>query len=703
MTNSQRNDFLVEVGTEELPPKALRSLMLAFAENFERLLAEHRLEHDSIQSYASPRRLALLVPALADRQPDREVEAKGPPVRIAFDENGTPKPAAIAFAKKCGVGVDALERVNTPKGEWLSFRSTEEGLAANALLAGLVERALQGLPIPRRMRWGDSDVEFVRPVHWLLMLNGDAIVPGTVLGHAASNVTRGHRFMSSGDIVVASPSAYLDTLERAGFVIADFDRREARVREQVLSAASAAKGTIVADDSLYEEVAALTEWPVAMTGRFDESFLELPAEAVTASLTGHQRYFPIADNNGNLLSSFVVVANLESKNPSEVREGNERVIRPRLADAVFFWETDRKTSLEDRVASLGRVVYQRGLGSMLEKSLRVQSLCRFIAKQLGIDDAAAARAAELAKCDLMTGMVGEFPELQGVMGGYYATADGEIESVSTAIREQYLPRFAGDEIPASSAGQVLALADKLDTLAGIFALGKKPSGNKDPFGLRRAALGIVRILIDKRLEVNLLQAVTAAVTEQPTEDATKAEATARLYAFITDRLRSFFVEQPGVSAEIFDAVAHAEDRDAMALPDFDQRVQAVVTFVSMSEAESLASANKRISNILQQSGDDTGTRVDTDLFVEEAERSLYKALDLVLGDVRPLQEQRDYAGVLARLAQLRDPVDRFFDEVMVMAEDEALRNNRLALLSMLREPFHSVADISRLSVSKSQS
>lgn len=701
MAAKKQADFLVEIGTEELPPKALRKLMQAFAGNLGRLLDEHRLAHGAIKEFASPRRIAALVSDLSLTQEDREVDAKGPPVSIAFDDSGAAKPAAIAFAKKCGVSVENLERTKTEKGEWLSFRSVEKGLAAAELLPGIIEQTLKGLPIPRRMRWGASDIEFVRPVHWVVLLHGKDIVKGRVMGHAAGNKTRGHRFLSPGEITITEPAKYPALLEKKGFVLADFDLRLQKILGDVSSAAVAACGTVVADDSLFEEVTALTEWPVAMTGRFDDEFLSLPREVITASLTGHQRYFPIAGASGELLSAFVVVANLDSKEPDKVRSGNERVIRPRLADASFFWNTDRKARLADRIPSLDKVIYQKGLGSLGDKSGRIVVLCCALAKDLGMDGGAAERAASLAKCDLLTGMVGEFPELQGVMGSYYALADNEPGEVASAIREQYLPRFAGDVVPDSAAGQVLALADKLDTLAGIFALGKKPTGNKDPFGLRRAALGVVRILVECRLEIGLLHAMEVAVGLQPVTGLDKDAVVKALHDFVGDRLRSFYVEQPGVSAEIFDAVHNVRGRNNIPLADFDRRIDAVKNFAQMTEAASLASANKRISNILQQSTVPRGSDVEESLLLEAAEIDLYAALCAALVAVEPLQGSRDYAAVLARLAELKEPVDRFFDEVMVMAEDDGLKQNRLALLARLSEPFHSVADISRLSPAKS--
>jgi glycyl-tRNA synthetase beta chain len=703
MVGKRRADFLVEIGTEELPPKALRKLMLAFAHELGRLLDEHRLAHGAIKEFASPRRIAVLVSGLALAQDDRAITAKGPPVSIAFDDEGNARPAATAFAKKCGVAVQDLDRTSSDKGEWLSCCLLEKGVTAAELLPGIIERTLKLLPVPRRMRWGSSELEFVRPVHWVVMLHGMEIVPGEIMGHAAGDMTRGHRFLSPGAIRIAEPSKYSSLLEKSGFVLADFDARQEKIVSEVAREAAAAGGTTVADERLFEEVSALTEWPVAMTGRFDDEFLSLPREVILASLTGHQRYFPIADDSGRLLSAFVLVANLDSKEPDKVRDGNERVIRPRLADAAFFWDSDRKTRLVDRIPDLDRVVYQKGLGSVADRSDRISRLSNALAKQAGLDGAAAGRAASLAKCDLVTGMVGEFPELQGVMGRYYALADGEPDEVASAIGEQYLPRFAGDQVPASSGGQLLALADKLDTLAGVFALGKKPSGNKDPFGLRRAALGVVRILIECRLEIGLLSAVEAAVRLQPVAGLDPVSVVNDLYDFIGDRLRSFYIEQPGVSADVFDAVDKVGGRNNTPLADFDQRIDAVRNFAQMAEAASLASANKRISNILQQSSHPDGETVEESLLQESAEIDLYAALCAALVAVEPLQKSRDYAAVLAGLANLKEPVDRFFDEVMVMTEDEGLKRNRLALLAGLREPFRSVADISRLSVAKSDS
>jgi glycyl-tRNA synthetase beta chain len=693
---SKNDDFLVEIGTEELPPKALKPLMEAFGESLGTGIDEARLAHGDVRAYASPRRLTVLVEKLARRQEDRKVEQKGPPVRVAFDDDGNPTPAATAFARKCGVEVDALDRAETDKGEWLSFTSTEAGRSAAELLPEIIERALASLPIPRRMRWGASEAEFVRPVHWVVLLHGEEVIDAEIMGIAAGRESRGHRYHSSGPVTIAKPGDYLAALENEGHVIADFGRRRNLVREGADAAAEAAGGHVVDGESLYDEVAALVEWPVPIVGGFDEIYLELPREVVISTLTGHQRYFPMADASGDLLPHFVTMANLESRDPEQVIEGNERVIRPRLADAAFFWDSDRKKPLADRIDGLQAVVYQQGLGSLFDKSERVGRLASSLASALGADAREVARAAALAKTDLLTGMVGEFPELQGTMGRYYATADGEPDAVARAIGEHYQPRFAGDELPASVGGQILAVADKLDTITGIFSIDKKPSGNRDPFGLRRAALGIVRILIECGLDADLKALIAAAVEAQPQGKFDRAELEAGVYGFITERLRRYFLDRDtGLSTETFDAVMA---RQPSSLVDFDRRLAAVQTFVRMEQAESLAAANKRIANILRKAGDPQGLAVDEKLFELDAERALGSALEGARSKVAPMLGARQYAETLNELAGLRDPVDRFFDDVMVMADDEKVRNNRLALLTELRALFLDVADISRLAI-----
>jgi glycyl-tRNA synthetase beta chain len=690
---TQSADFLVEVGTEELPPKALRDLRDAFLAGVVAGLADHRLSHGEARSYASPRRLAVTVSALARRQPDREVTRKGPPAAIAFDAAGNPTKAGLAFAGKCGVSIGKLGRQKEDAGEWLSFSSIEAGREAAKLLPQIVQQALDALPVPRRMRWGASDAEFVRPVHWLVMLHGKSVIDGSVLGIAAGNQSRGHRFHAPGNLTIKSANEYASTLEKEGWVIADFDARRERIVSGVAQAAKDAGGIPLGSEQLYDEVAALTEWPVTLTGSFDVEFLELPREVIVATLTHHQRFFPLEDDSGNLLPSFVTVANIESREPQRVRGGNETVVRPRLADAAFFWRADQQKPLGDRVADLAGVVYQKGLGSLQDKVARVAVIAAALAARLGIDKQTVVRAAELAKCDLLTGMVAEFPELQGTMGRYYAELSGEPAEVCAAIGEHYLPRFAGDDLPQGETGCVLAIADRLDTLAGVFSLGRKPSGNRDPFGLRRAALGVIRIVIEQRLDIDITGFIRIAVDQQPVNGMDAAAVSDELYAFFIDRLRGYLLEQDAtLTAEMFAAV---RARNPQSLLDFSKRIIAVQKFMQLDAAVSLAIANKRTANILRQA-DSMESGVNTGLLSEAAELGLHEAMQKSRSAVAPLLERRSYTEALELLAGLREPVDRFFDDVMVMADDEAVRNNRLALLAELRLLFLDIADISRL-------
>ncbi|MCZ6808897.1 MAG: glycine--tRNA ligase subunit beta [Proteobacteria bacterium] len=694
---SNAADFLVEIGTEELPPKALRNLMNAFAGSLQLALDNARLEHASVSAYASPRRLAVIVASLGFAQADEEVVVRGPPVSVAYDDAGKITPAGRAFAKKCGVEPEALDRLPADQGERLCFRSLERGQKAAALIPGLVETALKDLPIPRRMRWGDGEAEFVRPVHWIVLLHGSHVVEGSVMSVPAGRMTRGHRFHAPGEIALDKPAKYLSLLKKAR-VLADFDVRRKTIVTAVKNAAKEAGGEPVASEALYDEVTALTEWPVPLIGSFDKSFLSLPKEVIVATLSSHQRYFPIADKGDDLLPRFITIANLVSKAPDRVRDGNERVIRSRLADAAFFWESDKRVSLADRRDALRDVVYQRGLGSIHDKSVRVAKLAVTIGSQVGVETGAIVRAAALAKCDLLTGMVGEFPELQGLMGRYYAAADGEPGAVAEAIGAQYLPRFAGDALPQTVAGQALAIADKLDTIAGIFAVGKMPSGNRDPFGLRRSALGVVRIIIEQGLDLDITALVAATVADQPVRDKDEKGLSESLYNFVTERMRAYYLDRKtGLTTEMFAAVMA---KRPVSLLDFDARLKAVAAFVKLEPASSLAAANKRISNILKQAGVDKGASIDQSLITEPAETALFESVVKAQKAVAPLMESRDYTNVLTTLAALRDPVDGFFDDVMVMTDDAALRNNRLALLAELRAMFLDVADVSRLSISQ---
>jgi glycyl-tRNA synthetase beta chain len=696
MTANNCADFLVELGTEEMPPTALRQLRDAFAEKLAALLQDNRLGFAAVESYATPRRLGLVVRGLALAQPDEDLVMKGPPVSVAY-KDGELTQAGIAFASKCGIDPSLLQQQESDKGSWLVFETRKAGESAAALLPGIVQAALDGLPIPRRMRWGAGDAEFVRPVHWLVMLHGKDVVKGEVLGISAGAATRGHRFHAPAEIGIANAADYAALLLDKGRVIADFDARREVVVEGVLAAAGSAGGRPVADDALYDEVTALTEWPVALVGSFDKEHLALPREVIVATLQNHQRYFPIEKDDGSLLPRFVFVANLESADPGQVIDGNERVVTPRLADAAFFWSSDRKRPLAARIDSLRQVVYQQGLGSIYDKSVRVAELATMLAVSRDESPDHSARAAMLSKCDLVCDMVGEFPELQGVVGAYYAAADGEPADVAQAIREHYAPRFAGDGLPETRAGQWVAIADKLDSLAGIFALGKKPSGNRDPFGLRRSALGLVRIIVEKRVECDLVAAIRHAVEAQPCDsDADSAVIMDDLYDYITERMRAYYVEQTaGYSNEIFESVLA---REPHSLLDFDARMRAVLEFVADDAAISLAGANKRIANILRKAGDDSNAGLNPALLEEPAEAALYEALTSARRDIAPLLETREYAAALGRLAGLRGVVDRFFDDVLVMADDDAVRRNRLALLAELRGVFLNIADVSCLSI-----
>ena len=693
----QRVDFLVELGTEELPPRALPALEAAFLKEVTQDLEAQSLDFAGARSFATPRRLALLISGLPLRQPDRKIEKKGPPMQVALDENGAPTRAAEAFARGFGVEVGALETLETPKGTWMVYRGQEAGQLTADLLPAIVERALGELPIPRRMRWGDGDAEFVRPAHWLVMLLGDQVLPARILNIDSGNETRGHRFMAPEAIPLTVPGEYPELLEARGRVLVDFSRRRDEILDQIQQAAAAVGGTPVMDAAILDEVTAIVEWPVPVTGSFDQAFLKLPPEVLIATLQEHQLYFPVKDATGALLPHFVTISNLESKEPDQVRRGNERVVHPRLADADFFWTQDSKITLGDRIPELERVVFQKGLGSMLDRSRRMADLATDLADRLKLDRDIASRAAELSKADLLTDMVGEFPELQGTMGAYYARNSGEDESVATAIAEHYLPRHAGDALPQTPAGTAVALADRLDLLAGVFALGRKPTGNRDPFGLRRAAVALLRILVEQELDLNLRELLTRACALQPVERIPE-DLEDQLYDFIADRLRSWYLDGnapifgPGdVTFEMFESV-RARQPDSLA--DFHQRLIAVHDFVQLDAAVSLAAANKRIANILPDGSEVTD--VNSSLFCEDAERALHACVQQLASEHRHDLSHKRYAQALERLAALRPEVDAFFDDVLVMTDDEAIRTNRLALLGKLRQLFLDVADISHI-------
>ena len=703
-------DLLVEIGTEELPPKSLLALADAFALGVVSGLDAAGISHGEMTRYAAPRRLAVLIREVGDQQPDQEIKRKGPPVSASFAADGTPTRAATAFADSCGTTVAALGRVAEAKGEFLFHTGIKTGAPTTTLLADIVRSSLDKLPIAKRMRWGSGTAEFVRPVHWLVLLFGTEVVPAEILGIRTGQATRGHRFMAPEEIQIHTPGSYASQLESVGRVVVDFEQRRDIIRERVTALAASHGGHAIIGDALLDEVTALVEWPEPIAGRFEERFLALPREVLIATLQDHQRYFPVEDAAGHLTSLFITVANIVSRAPEEVRRGNERVVRPRLADAAFFWDQDRKLPLADRMEQLKAVTFQAQLGSYYAKSKRIRSLAERLAGPFGADAALAGRAADLAKCDLLTGLVGEFPELQGTMGAYYAREDGEPDAVATAIGEQYLPRFAGDALPATTIGTVIALADKLDTIVGAFAIGQKPTGAKDPFAVRRATLGVLRIVLEGKWDVDLPLLVQAAFDAtladltahaKPKTDGQKAtplpESTAVVrdvcdYAF--ERLRSVYLESgSGITSEMFDAVL---ERHPSSPTDFDARLHALAEFLTLDGATALAGANKRIANILRKSGVPDDLALEPALFETEAERTLAETLAGVSPSANAAIAARDYRTALHQLATLRPAVDAFFDGVMVNAEDPAVRRNRLALLAAVQQAFLAIADLSRL-------
>ncbi len=690
---SDTRDLLFEIGTEELPPKALKKLSEALGLGITDGLKRAKLAFGEVNLYASPRRLAVKIKDLATSQADQVQERRGPALAAAFDNDGNPTPAVKGFARSCGIEPNDLERLETPKGTWLVFRAAKTGQLTSELLPVIIEKALAGLPIPKRMRWGSSDVEFVRPVHWIVLLLGDEVVPCQILGVQSGRETSGHRFHCPERLSIENPAVYLELLKDQGKVIADYSLRREIVRDQATKAAKSVGGKAFIDDGLLDEVTALVEWPVAVCGQFDNEFLDVPAEALISSMQDHQKYFPVKDRAGKLLPYFVTISNIESKDPIKVKEGNERVIRPRLSDAAFFWNQDRKQPLEAYSSRLDSVVFQVKLGSLREKVQRVSTLAEFIASSLGADVQHAMRAALLSKNDLMTEMVGEFPDLQGVMGRYYALHDGEPEAVALALDEQYMPRFAGDDLPSQPIAQALAIADKLDTLVGIFAVGLIPTGDKDPFALRRAALGVLRILIEQKIDLDLVKLLEISIESVKDKIGDVKENLSRqIYDFMMERLRTYYHDK-GVSPDLFDAVLVRRPSSPL---DFDRRIFAILEFRKLPEAESLAAANKRIRNILKKVDGTISTAVSDELLVEPAEKTLAEAVNALSETVLPLLDAGDYNKAMSQLANLREPVDLFFDAVMVMDDDVQLRNNRLALLNQMNTLFLRVADLARL-------
>ncbi|WP_252177757.1 glycine--tRNA ligase subunit beta [Endozoicomonas sp. 4G] len=697
-----QKDFLVELGTEELPPKALKSLSDAFTQGIVDRLNNAQLSFDSFEAFATPRRLALLIKGLETAQPDQQLERRGPAVKAAFDAEGKATKAAEGFARSNGVPVDQLETLETNKGAWLVYRGVQQGAKTTQLLPDMVRQSLNELPIPKRMRWGAERTEFVRPVHWLVMLMGERVIDCEILGLQSGNQTRGHRFHANQPLTINQPADYQHLLSEQGRVMARFEERRNLIRQQVTEVASGLGGEAVIDEDLLDEVAALNEWPVALSGRFDDEFLEVPAEALISSMKAHQKYFHVLSKEpsqeGTLLPHFITISNIESLEPEQVVSGNERVIRPRLADAKFFFDTDKKTTLEARRETLKPIVFQAQLGSLFDKSDRIAKLAGFIAKQEGGQELLAVRAGELCKSDLTSEMVLEFPELQGIMGQYYGTNDGEPQEVCLALNEQYMPRFAGDELPSNLTGCAVAIADKIDTITGIFGINQPPSGNKDPFALRRATLGVLRIIVEKKLDLDLRALINQSIAGYQSQGvelpaASNEQLTETVLDFMLERFRSWYQDEQ-IPVEVFLSVKALKPSRPF---DFDQRVKAVHRFSQMVEAETLSAANKRVSNILAKAGDLViPDSVDPALMTEAAEQALATALADSKEKVAPILEQRQYSAAMESLAPLKDSVDRFFDEVLVNAEDEQIRLNRYALLKQLRSLFLHVADISLL-------
>lgn len=680
-------DFFVEIGTEELPPKALKTLATAFADNITEELSKQNLSHGEVHWYAAPRRLAVRVNQLALQQKDKVVEKRGPALASAFDADGKPTKAAAAWAASNGITAEQAERLETDKGAWLIHKALVKGESTASLLPAVVTNALAKLPIAKPMRWGNSTAEFIRPVHTVTLLLGDDVVPATILGKEAGRVSYGHRFHAPALVEIKNADSYLSTLELS-YVIADFAKRKAIIAENVAAQAKALNGLALMDDALLEEVASLVEWPVVLVGSFEERFLQVPAEPLISTMKDNQKYFPLVDNNGKLLNKFIFVANIDSKDPSQIIAGNEKVVRPRLSDAQFFFVTDAKTKLVDRLPALSTVLFQQKLGTLLEKSERIAKVAAFIAGKIGADVTHAERAGLLSKTDLMTNMVGEFPEVQGVMGMHYARLDGEPEAVAVALNEQYKPRFAGDSLPSQLEACAVAIADKLDSLVGIFGIGQAPKGDKDPFALRRAAIGALRIMVEKQLPLDLIELIEFSKTTFG-DKLTQQSVSDEVLDFMLGRFRAWY-EGEGFGIDVIQAVLARRPTNPA---DFDRRVKAVAEFRKLDAALALAAANKRVANILAKVTEAIPESVNSALLSEEAEQALYKA---ITAEQAYQATVSCYAEGLSHLAAMRDVVDQFFDKVMVNADDASVRLNRQALLQQLRELFLRVADISVL-------
>jgi glycyl-tRNA synthetase beta chain len=683
-------NLIIELGTEELPPKSLRMLAEAFRDGIQTQLEKADIAFESIEFLASPRRLAVSVKALATGQSDKIVEKRGPAIASAFDAEGNATKAAQGWARSNGITVEQAERLKTDKGEWLLFKAQVKGQETKSLLAGMVEIALNKLPIAKPMRWGNNSMQFIRPTKTLTILLGSELVDATILGCKSARIIRGHRFHCNKELVLDHADNYVSLLRDEGFVIADHEARKAMVKAQVIAAATKENGVADIDDDLLEEVCSIVEWPITYVGSFEDKFLNVPAEALIYTMKDNQKYFPLLDNDGKLMARFIFVSNIDSKEPKQVIEGNEKVVRPRLADAEFFYNQDQKSTLESRVDSLDSIVFQKQLGTLKEKSTRIAELASIIAQKIGANVDDSKRAGLLCKTDLMTDMVLEFPDVQGVMGMYYARFDGESEDVAVALNEQYMPRYAGDQLPGSLVSCAVALADKFDTLVGIFGIGQIPKGDKDPFALRRAAIGVLRIIVEKDLDLDLTELVAASTTLYG--DKLTSDVSTSVVDFMLGRFNAWYQDQ-NVATDIVKAVmARRPTRPS----DFNKRIEAVTGFRALEASKTLAAANKRVGNILAKTDDVIADDINAALLVEEAEINLAKVVEQLTIDLAPVFAISDYNTALTQLAQLKDPVDAFFDNVMVMCDDNATKLNRLALLNILRNQFLNVADISLL-------
>jgi glycyl-tRNA synthetase beta chain len=682
--------LLIELGTEELPPKSLRTLATTFFEQIKLQLDEAKLSYSDIYWYATPRRLAVKVNNLVANQADKAIEKRGPAVSVAFDAEGKPSKAAEGWARSNGITVAQAERLTTDKGEWLLYKTIEQGKHVEQLIPDMVNLAIAKLPVPKPMRWGSGRTQFIRPVHTLTLLYGSSVIAGESLNICSNNLVTGHRFHHHGLVELAHANDYESAL-KAAYVVVDYQARKDTIQQQINAAAIAIGGFVLPDDELLEEVTSLVEWPVVLTGSFDKEFLNVPAEPLIYSMKDHQKYFPVTDSEGNLLNKFIFVSNIDSKDPSQVIKGNEKVIRPRLADAEFFFKTDKKQSLESRLQGLESMLFQKQLGTVRAKSERIANLSEFIADKIGDDTAMAYRAGLLSKTDLMSDMVLEFPQVQGTMGKYYAQYDGEPAAVAQALEDQYRPRFAGDVLPEQTIGCAVAIADKIDTLVGIFGINQAPKGDKDPFALRRAAIGLIRIIIEKDLNLDIADLLAKSV-ELYQDKLTNQDVTQQVLEFVFGRYRAYYQDQH-ITVDVIQAVLANAPSSPL---DFDKRIHAVTHFRTLGEAATLAAANKRVGNILVKFKGELFNAFKPDLATEAAEVELASAFLVVNTKIAPLMVIKDYQSALTELAALKQPIDNFFDHVMVMADDEQVKTNRLTLLNEIRNSFLAIADISLL-------